>query len=328
MPRNLNEPGFDLFSHARQGPGRQVRLSPAEIAQVARTVGRSPEVMVKVLSRGATDLAAVRKHVDYIDRKGQLDLETDDGQKVRSRDAAEDLLTDWDLEIDEHRRTMGLGPTSGKLPRLIHKLVFSMPPGTPPEKVFGAVRNFCREEFALKHRYAMVLHTDEPHPHVHVILKAVSEEGIRLNIRKETLRDWRQEFARHLRALGIEANATPRAVRGDVRTPKLDGIYRAQMRGDSWHMRERVESAAAALTRGDRIAEHGKGKLMETRRRVGHAWLAIGDAMSASGHAAFAGEIRQFVAQMAPPRTEREQIIDQLHRHQEKILSPEMQISK
>ena len=35
-----------------------------------------------------------------------------------------------------------------------------------------------------KHRYAMVLHTDEPHPHVHMVVKAVSEEGVRLNIQK------------------------------------------------------------------------------------------------------------------------------------------------
>ncbi len=45
-----------------------------------------------------------------------------------------------------------------------------------------------------------------------------------LNIRKPMLRVWRQEFARHLRAHGVAAKATPRT----VRTPpsKLKGIYR------------------------------------------------------------------------------------------------------
>jgi hypothetical protein len=33
-----------------------------------------------------------------------------------------------------------------------------MPAGTLPNKVLVAVRTFAREEFALKHRYAMVLH--------------------------------------------------------------------------------------------------------------------------------------------------------------------------
>lgn len=80
--------------------------------------------------------------------------------------------------------------------------------GNPPAKVLTAVQNFCREEFALKHRYALALHTDEPHPHVHVVIKAASEQGERLNIRKEMHRQWRSDFARHLRAVGVSANAT------------------------------------------------------------------------------------------------------------------------
>ncbi|MBL8265036.1 MAG: relaxase/mobilization nuclease domain-containing protein [Steroidobacter sp.] len=40
-----------------------------------------------------------------------------------------------------------------------------------------AVRGLAREKFGRRHRYAMVLHTDEPHPHVHVVVKAVSEAG-------------------------------------------------------------------------------------------------------------------------------------------------------
>src|SRR5205814_2993332 len=131
--------------------------------------------------------------------------------------------------------------------KLVHKLMFSMPAGTAPEKVFAAVRDFAREEFALKHRYAMVLHTDEPHPHVHMVLKAVNEQGERLHIRKATLRDWRREFARHLRALGVAANATERAVRGNVHAPKVDGIYRAEQRGECRRTRARVYAVADEL---------------------------------------------------------------------------------
>jgi relaxase-like protein len=53
-----------------------------------------------------------------------------------------------------------------------------MPAGTLPNKVLVAVRTFAREEFALKHRYAMVLHTDEPHPHVHLMVKAMTRMAI------------------------------------------------------------------------------------------------------------------------------------------------------
>ena len=55
-----------------------------------------------------------------------------------------------------------------------------------------AGKNFAWEDFGLKHRYAMVLHTDEPHPHVHLVVRAMGYDGQRLNIRKATLREWRR----------------------------------------------------------------------------------------------------------------------------------------
>ena len=57
------KPLFDLFSRARPGPGRWDRLAPAEVEQIARTVRRTPEVMVKVLPRGAQTSEAVCKHL-------------------------------------------------------------------------------------------------------------------------------------------------------------------------------------------------------------------------------------------------------------------------
>jgi hypothetical protein len=44
---------FDLVSYARRGPGDRDHFSPRQIAQIARTMKRIPEVMVKVLPRVA-----------------------------------------------------------------------------------------------------------------------------------------------------------------------------------------------------------------------------------------------------------------------------------
>lgn len=88
--------------------------------------------------------------------------------------------------------------------------------------------------------------------------KAVSEQGVRLHIRKDTLRGWRREFARHLREQGISANATERAVRGEVESRKTDGFYRAALRGDSKHMRTRVDVAVADIAKGRVPVESGK----------------------------------------------------------------------
>jgi hypothetical protein len=310
-----SQPLFDLFSFARRGPGRRDHLSPGEIQQVARTVRRTPEVMVKVLPKPANTLVAVRKHLGYIGRRGELDLETDDGERLRGTRVGKDLVEDWDLDLDEYRRKSELTATRGKEPaRLVHKVIFSMPAGTQPAKVLTAVKNFAREEFALKHRYAMALHTDTDRPHVHVVIKAVSEQGQRLHIRKSMLREWRASFAQHLRLLGVPANATERYVRGETSPRQRDGIYRAGLRGDSTHMRERAELVARELAGGDLRRENGRSRLSETRREIERGWRTTSNILLAQGHSELAAEVRRFVEQMPPPRSEQELIARELIR--------------
>jgi hypothetical protein len=306
------EPLFDLFSYARQGPGRRDRLSRADVEQIARTVRRTPEVMVKVLARGAQTSGAARKHLDYIGRKGHLELETDDGERLQGRGAGKQLVEDWDLDLESDRRGVGLASTRQGPAKLVHKIILSMPPGTPAKGVLEAARNFAREEFALKHRYALVLHTDEPHPHVHLVVKAVSEQGVRLNIKKAKLRAWRQEFARHLRQQGIAANATERAVRGETRTQKADGVYRAMRRGDSTQVRKRAEAVANELVAGRVRIEPGKSRLTETRRAVERDWRTTINVLQTQGRSDVAAEVRSFVEQMPPPMTEKEHIANAL----------------
>ena len=311
--RVIDDVLFDLASYARRGPGRRDHLTPSEAQQVARTVGRTPEVMVKVLPGGANDLGAVRRHLDYIGRKGDVELESDDGEKLKDAQAGTELVEAWDLELDAQRSRADLVSRPGRTPpRLVHKLMFSMPAGTPPDKVLRAVQNFSREEFALNHRYAMALHTDEPHPHVHVVVKAVNEQGERLNIRRATLRHWRTEFARHLRALGVPANATQRYVRGETSPRKLDAIYRAGLRGDSTHMRDRAEAVARDLSRGAVRVEPGKAKLMDTRDNVRRAWGTVSEILIRDKRPDLAAHVRRFAEQMSPPMSEREWLADRL----------------
>jgi hypothetical protein len=267
--------------------------------------------VVKVLPRDSNKLASISRHIGYIGRHGDLELETDDGERLSGKGIARQLLEDWDLDLDEHRRQTDLGAALGrKPPKLVHKLMFSMPPGTPAEAVLAAARNFLREEFALKHRYAFVLHTDEAHPHVHAIVKAVSEQGVRLNIRKAMLREWRKEFARHLRAQGIPANATERAVRGQVQGHKLDGIYRPMKdaKRRSTHMEERVRAVAVELMKGNLHVEAGQLKLVETRKAVERNWRAVADILLSQGEPELSNDVRRFAEAMPAPRTEKEQI--------------------
>jgi hypothetical protein len=307
------KPWLDIASYARHGPGRRERLSPGHIAAITRTVRRTPEVMLKMLNGGGRDLRSVARHLKYLDRGGDLEIETDDGAPVKGKRAAAGLIDDWGLELDENRRTADLKPrkTRKPPPKLVHKMIFSMPAGTPPKKVLAAVKSFAREEFGAQHRYAMVLHTDEPHPHVHLIVRAMGHDGQRLNIRKATLREWRREFARHLRVQEVEANATERAVRGAIKPQKPDGIYRASLRGASTHWRQRAEAVARGIGRPE-PAEPGKAQLLETRRAVVRGWSDVADDLVVQGQVELALEVRNFVKRLPPVKTEREWIRDRM----------------
>ncbi len=302
-----DRPILDLISYGRAGPGARLALTPAQIAQIHRTVSRAPEVVVKVTGGGgSTTGRGVNAHFSYIGRRGELEIETDDGRRLTGRGVGRHLIDDWDLDLEEDRKRLDLFATNRrKPPKLVHRLIFSMPAGTPPQKVLAAVRDFAREEFGIKQRYAMVLHTDEPHPHVHVVVKAVSEDGVRLNIRKATLRHWRQEFARQLRAQGVEANATERSVRGQSRAPKSDSIFRAAQRGKSFHMTARIHDVTRELRFGT-LDRMGSTRLQRTRVDVVRGWRAIQDLLLAEGRHQLADQVGQFVNQLPPARTEKE----------------------
>src|SRR5712692_4356999 len=219
MPKRVSLPSsgrlaeLDLVSYGRRGRHTPVHFSPAQLEQIGRTVSGVPEVMVKV-SGGGKSADAVQAHFAYIDRHGKLEVNTDEGERLQGKDVADYLVDDWNLDAGKGQYRPG--PKAGekdRRPKQVHNIVFSMPAGTPPKKLLAATQKFAREKFALQHRYAMVLHTDQGHPHVHLVVKAQSEYGQRLTIRKVTLREWREDFAGILRELGVAANATPAASR-------------------------------------------------------------------------------------------------------------------
>ena len=258
-------PLLDVASYARRGPGPRPRPSGPELAIITRAMRQTPD-MVKV-SGGGRSVKGVAAHFNYIDRKGELELETDDGQQMKGRGVEDDLLLDWNLADELAESQIQHSGKPGRRPgKLVHNIVLSMRKGTPPDKLHAASRDFAREQFAFKNRYAMVLHTDQPHPHVHLVVKAMGEDGTRLNIRKANLREWRSEFARHLRAHGVPANATERAVRDQLRAPKPDRLYRAELRGAAQRQDPQAPAPNAVPFEGIRMA---------TRQAVAQGWQAL-----------------------------------------------------
>ena len=215
---------LDLMSYGRSGPRASAPVCPS---MAARRGPRAPEVMIKV-SGGARTLHGVNRSLSYFARNGKLAMEGDSLEPLTGKGFQHDLVLDWDLDLKVLARQSSREiRVARRPPRLVYNVIFSMPPGTDPQKVLRAVKKFIGTEFGSKHRYAMVLHTDERHPHVHLVLKARSEEGERLHIKKATLRHWREKFAENLQELGVAANAAERAARGEPRGIRGDRDYRA-----------------------------------------------------------------------------------------------------
>lgn len=302
-----DRPLLDIFSVGRAGPQSRLHFSRAQIEQIARTVRRTPEVMVKVTG-GGTSAGAVSAHFRYISRHGELEIETDEGERV-PKEAQKEFLEDWHLELTAGQYRAGRdGKEEARKVKLVHKIVLSMPAPTPPEKVLAAARTFAREKFALQHRYAMVLHTDQPHPHVHMVVKAEGEHGQRLHIDKEMLREWREDFARVMREQGVAANATPRVARGRTKGSTKDSIYRAQQRGASTALRDNVASVVKELKKTGTVRDPGRKKLVETRKALVDNWMRTAEVLDQQGEITLAGDVRHFVKHLPPVLTNRERI--------------------
>jgi hypothetical protein len=270
--------------------------------------------MIKV-SGGGKNPGAVRAHLAYIDRHGKLDVYTDDGERLRGKAVAADLVDDWNLDVGKGQyRPQSKSAESDRRPKQVFNIVFSMPAGTHPQKLLAATQKFAREKFALRHRYAMVLHTDQAHPHVHLVVKAQGEDGQRLYIRKATLAEWREDFAQYLRGFGVAANATPTAVRGKAKNWKRDKIYRAAKRGQSTFMRAKAEAVAEDLRAGRPLESGRTGKLHATRRSVMRDWQSTGAWLRAQRQDTLATAVDKYLASMPLVVTEREVIGKQLLR--------------
>jgi len=199
-------------------------------AKLQRITSRVPEVMVKVSGRqrGGSHTAA---HLEYIGRHGKLEVETSDGMKLENVQELRELAKEW--AEDEAATTRRRDPLTSV------SVVLSMPPGTDPDTVYQAARAFARTELD-RFPYAMALHTDADHPHVHLTVCAHGEQGERFNPRKDDLAGWRESFARELRARGIEAEATPRRARGVIQKTERTPVRK---------IRDRAEIGMAELPR-------------------------------------------------------------------------------
>lgn len=166
---------------------------------------RSKEVLVKITSN-SKNFQSLSKHIDYISRNGKLEILTSDMETYLGKEEI--------FEVKKTFRYYGKtipDETLSKEIRQTYNIVFSMKEysNTPPEKlkiaVFDTLKSLYPDNF-----FALALHTDTDNPHCHICLKISKNDGKKIDIRKSDLARLRQNFAKNLNELGVEAKATSR----------------------------------------------------------------------------------------------------------------------
>jgi type IV secretion system T-DNA border endonuclease VirD2 len=266
---------------------------PTARAKLARIVRKAPEVVVKVTGRqrGGNH---VKAHLDYIGRKGEVDIETRDGEILTSKDDVAERAAEWSDTLQWRSR-----PTVSSV-----SLIFSMPEGTDPDKVLGAVRSLAHAELSDNHDYVLALHTDTPRPHVHLTVQAEGLDRTRFNPRPVQLNRFRERFARELRARGVAAEATPRRARGQgiagssMALVKLRARLRAEGSRQITKSDRRTNEQAIAVARGqDQLPPFiaaGIFRWQEIRRAYEQTAAAL-DATGQAHDRELASDVRAFL---------------------------------
>src|SRR6202043_3834821 len=143
------------------------------------------------------------------------------GERHQGRDARREIARQWARE--------GTANPERSDRREAFNIMWSMPAGTDSTKLLGAGQTLAARQFA-GHKYVMALHTHQANPHVHLLVRAESDLGVRLNPRKVDLHEWRMEFAAELRQRGIAAAASRQAARGVFK--KYPNIWQFKAQGD------------------------------------------------------------------------------------------------
>jgi relaxase-like protein len=265
---------------ARQAGGYRRRLTATAVrATVRAVVQRSPEVIVKVTG-GGRGIRAIRAHLSYISRRGTVPLVDERGETLTGRSSIAEAVDAW-------RLAGSLIPESSHR-REAFNVVLSMPATADADVVREAAMDFVRRQFS-DHAFLVAWHHPDAddrteRPHLHVCVRAEDRGGRRLNPRKADLAEWRDRFAEALRERGVDAIATRRAVRRELRAPMRQSEYHRSRRDGIALKRPRQKP----LTNREAV----------TRRAIMESWSQIARALARSPDAEdrrLAGEIARFI---------------------------------
>jgi type IV secretion system T-DNA border endonuclease VirD2 len=193
--------------------------------------------------------------------------------------------------------------------RITANLVLSMPYGTDSAILKDAVREFSQKTFSDYH-YVMALHQDTDNPHVHLTVQSCGLNKKRLQIKKGNPQKWRETFADELDKRGIDAEATPRAVRGIVFKSVSQAIRQIKDRGIKLHTtKSMIENIRTLWTQDKHTIQPRpwEANIRAKQKTIRTAWVNIADEFKKTDKA-LSDKIISFVNAMPEPLTKRESI--------------------
>ncbi|MAK81576.1 relaxase/mobilization nuclease domain-containing protein [Phenylobacterium sp.] len=283
----------------------QPPLQPDQRAALWRLVGKAPQAVL-VVPRSLSTSLQLGGYLNYISRGGSLTLHDENGLPLKGRGQIEELVEDWRCvdQLDSRRRINS---------PIARRFVFGAPPGTSPEAVEAAARLHLRRLHGRDHPFVQVTHTDTDHPHVHAVVRVLGRQRRRLTLHHRDLAIYREDYAKALREAGVEADATPRWLRGQPGRGETAGHWRSradfeEKGGPAPRWLEAQYLEAAQLLRSSQPAGDRELRVIESRGRLHRGLLDLAWRLSRSPEEEdrrLSQALTTHVCRLPPPETER-----------------------
>jgi hypothetical protein len=267
--------------------------------------------MVKMSGR-TRSAGHLKQHLDYVTRNGKLRAETSDGHVIEGRDGIRHVHDDWLAANQIFQRGKPRPDAAQSV-----GLVLSMPPGADPDRLQDAARAWAHATLTGKYDWLMVRHDDRDHPHCHVTVRAVGQDGKRFAPSREQMQAWREGFAQELRRRGVEAEATPRMARGQAQRRQHDAIHHMRKRGQEPRPPPRPKVDGTA----EKAAWMGRIDARQTAVRAAYLAHAAELAKGGSDERRMARDVERYVANMSVAQARRQELERELRHVREQLRS-------
>jgi hypothetical protein len=247
----------DKYHYYRKSSSGSKQPYTPTINDMLQTASRKTQAIFKISSYGK-GLHKIAAHLNYISRRGKLELEDQDGNKLLSLQEQKQILKSWSPDFGDNPRS-----------RDTMHIVLSTPPGTDREKAFNAAKEFLENEYKTSnHEYLFVAHKDTNHPHVHAVIKMLSNYGQKLNPRKAYLHQVRQKYAEICRSHGIDVEASSRAERGLAGITTRSELVQMRMRAHKTQVDTKLVQKIESERQLHEIPTHPSEEKMQKRNQI------------------------------------------------------------